>query len=131
MTNTTNIYESFSKEVSGSKKKQFKRKLKDTKKKVSEWTKKNGATIARYAVAAGGLFVTVGLPIIGMVNDTRTKNRLDKQERDKKRRMYDRSLGCYVDLKRDLNKQDLTTINDRKANGERLVDILNSMNLIK
>lgn len=131
MTNTTNIYESFSKEVSGSKKKQFKRKLKDTKKKVSEWTKKDGATIVRYAVAAGGLFVTVGLPIIGVVNDTRTKNRLDKQERDKKRRMYDRSLGCYVDLKRDLSKQDLTTINDRKANGEKLVDILNSMNLIK
>ena len=131
MANTTKIYESFSKEVNGSKKEQFTRKLKDTKEKVSEWTRQNGTTVVKCAVAAGGLFVTVGLPIINMVNETRTKNRLDKQERDKKRRMYDRSLGCYVDLKRDLNKQDLTAINDRRAKGERLVDILNSMNLIK
>lgn len=131
MTNTTETRKGFNKEVIDFKREQIKRKLKDTKEKVSEWTRQNGTTIVKCAVAAGGLFVTVGLPIINMVNETRTKNRLDKQERDKKRRMYDRSLGCYVDLKRDLNKQDLTAINDRRAKGERLVDILNSMNLIK
>ena len=56
---------------------------------------------------------------------------LKKEAMNKDLYCYDRSLGCYLHLKRKLNNNDFVQINARKRNGEKLVDILNSMNLLR
>lgn len=44
---------------------------------------------------------------------------------------YDRSLGHYWQLKRKLSNKEWIEIDKRKANGERLSDILSAMNVLK
>ena len=113
------------------KKEKFVRKTKEIKDRTKWWFIQNKTKIVNGSFIAAGLFITLGLPTIKLVNETRTKIRLEKIERDKLLRMYDRSLGCYIDLKRQLTSTDLKTINARKAGGERLVDILDDLKLIR
>lgn len=53
-------------------------------------------------------------------------------ERDLKDfRVYDRRLGAYLRLRKPLNNGDWKKITPRMKNGERLVDILQSMDMLK
>lgn len=54
-----------------------------------------------------------------------------KQAAVKELYCYDPSLGHYWQLRRKLNNSDWLKINKRKANGEKLGDILESMNVLK
>ena len=50
---------------------------------------------------------------------------------DKNRRIYDHRLGKYHYLKRAMRQSELLEMTERLSNGEKLVDILMSMNLLK
>ena len=56
---------------------------------------------------------------------------LRQEKQIKELKIYDRSLGRYIDLKRPLKQSDMKTILERKENGERLANILMDMNLMK
>ena len=55
----------------------------------------------------------------------------NKEIRFKERTIYDRSLGRYVELKHKLSPAEALTIEERRANGEKLHVILNDMGLLK
>lgn len=44
---------------------------------------------------------------------------------------YDRSLGHYWQLKRELSNSEWVAIEQRRKNGERLADILSELNVLK
>ena len=75
------------------------------------------------AVGLNGMFKVVNSKIIS--------KRSNKDVRFKQTNMYDRSLGYYIRLKKPLNNKELMEISNRRINGESLIDILQSMNLIK
>lgn len=56
---------------------------------------------------------------------------LRKEESIKKLYCYDRSLGHYWSLKRELRNSEWASIEKRKQNGESLSGILASMNVLK
>lgn len=56
---------------------------------------------------------------------------LHQEKQIKELKIYDRSLGRYIDLKRPLKHSDMKTILERKENGERLANILMDMDLVK
>ena len=69
--------------------------------------------------------ITTGIKVVG-------KNiNLRKQEKIKDLYVYDRSLGHYWLLRRELTKKEWVEVNKRKANGERLADILSEMKVLK
>ncbi len=121
----------FKQEAKRFKREKRKQERKEKAEKAKEWLQSNWRTVTTYAVAGIAIATPIVLKVVGSVNETRTKARLEKIERNKEYQMYDRSLGCYLNLKRKLSRSDLTMINRRKQNGETLVDILNSLNLLK
>ena len=56
---------------------------------------------------------------------------VNKEIRYKERTIYDHSLGRYVELKKPLTAAQALTIEERRAAGEKLHTILDSMNLLK
>ena len=98
---------------------------------TKEWFKENGVTLLKVTLSGAVVLVPVGLSIAGQVTKARVNRRLEKIERDKELRIYDRSLGCFLQLKRKLSSKELATINERKINGEHLVNILSDMKLLK
>ena len=56
---------------------------------------------------------------------------LRKQESIKNTYCYDRSLGHYWSLKRDLTNKEWLEVDRRKKQGERLADILSEMRVLK
>lgn len=60
------------------------------------------------------------------------QNRAVNKEIDyKERTIYDRSLGRYVELKKPLTNAQALTIEERRADGEKLISILDDMRLLK
>lgn len=57
-------------------------------------------------------------------------NNLVKEQQLKDLYCYDRSLGHYWKLRKPLSNNDWILINQRKANGEALADILSSMKVL-
>lgn len=56
---------------------------------------------------------------------------LKKEENLKKCYCYDRSLGHYWELRRELTNKEWLHVDQRKKNGERLSDILAEMKVLK
>ena len=56
---------------------------------------------------------------------------LRKEEHLKNEYCYDRSLGHYWELRRKLTNKEWLEIDKRKKNGEKLSDILKSLNVLK
>lgn len=56
---------------------------------------------------------------------------LSKEKNVKDLYCYDRSLGHYWSLKRELTNREWVEIDQRKKNGERLADILESFKVLK
>lgn len=76
------------------------------------------------ATAITGGLLKLGQKIFRNIAITRDK-------RIKDTRIYDRSLGKYLELKRPLNNNDFKQILARKENGEKLSYILMDLKLIK
>ncbi len=56
---------------------------------------------------------------------------LKKEQNNKELYCYDRSLGHYWKLRRELTNDEWVAIDERKGNGERLGDILNDLRVLK
>ena len=72
--------------------------------------------------------------ISGLVTVTKVAGRhanLRKEESVKNLYCYDRSLGHYWKLRRELTNDEWLEIDRRKKNGERLSDILDDMRVLK
>lgn len=124
-------YEALKKEVADIKKAKKKRERKAKIERSKEWWRENGITVAKIVIGGVACITPITIKIIGSVNDVRTKRRLEQVERNKDFKIYDRSLGCYLNLKRKLNRNEIVTMNKRKQNGERIVDILDDLKILK
>lgn len=107
-----------------SKKRAFKEKINAKIQNGKEWVVKNKeAMITLTPVVIGGL-TTITKVVGKRVN-------LHKQESVKNLYCYDRSLGHYWRLRRELSNREWLEIDRRKKNGERLSDILAEMKVLK
>lgn len=120
MNNTVNI-EDFRKEL---KKRELKEKLKSKirsgKEKVVRY---KNEIITLTPIVIGGVATVV--KVVGK------RINLHKQEELKDLYCYDRSLGHYWRLRRELSNKEWLEIDRRKKNGERLSDILSEMKVLK
>lgn len=104
-------------------KKEFKRKVNET----LYWIKENKEVLILVIPAA----VTVTKWSLRVVNSVSRNVALVQEKKIKDLKIYDRSMGKYLDLKRPLTQNDMKIILDRRDNGERLSNILMDMNLLK
>ena len=112
--------------------KQFRRekRKKEFKRKINEalyWIKENKEVLIIVIPAA----VTVTKWSLRVVNSVSRNVALLQEKRIKDLKIYDRSMGKYLDLKRPLTQDDMKVVLDRRDNGERLSNILMDMNLLK
>lgn len=103
---------------------ELKNKLLKAKCNAENWYYKNRSWIA--PAVSVGLTVT---PFIVRFVTKRTN--LVKEQNLKDKYIYDRSHGHYWELRRKLSNRELTEIDRRKDKGESLVDILESMRVLK
>ena len=88
------------------------------------WCRRNPEIVA-------GAVITVVTTVVPMAYKKRTKMRtLKKAEAVKNLYCYDRSLGHYWKLRRELTNDEWRFIDKRKATGERLADILADLNVL-
>ena len=102
----------------------FKEKFHARVRKTKEWAKRNKETIVVLTPVIIGGVVTVTRVVGKRVN-------LAKEEQLKTLYCYDRSLGHYWALRRELSNKEWLAIDERKANGERLADILSDLKVLK
>lgn len=115
------LFEDFKKE---SKKRAFKEKAKRSFQKGKELISENKeAIIAATPIVVGGLATTMKL--------LNKRHNLREQKDLKNLYCYDRSLGHYWRLRRELSNKEWLEIDKRKKNGERLSDILAEMRVLK
>lgn len=114
-------YVDFEKEL---KKREFKSKLNAGCQNVKGWVDRN-----REAIVTLGPVVIGGVATIAKVVGKRVN--LHKEEQVKNLYCYDRSLGHYWALKRELSNREWLEIDKRKKNGERLSDILSELRVLK
>lgn len=106
------------------KKREFKEKVKAKFQKGKEFCYQNKDTIAIAApIVASGL--------VAIIKVTGKHINLKKQEDIKELYCYDRSLGHYWSLRRNLTNKEWVEIDKRKKKGERLSDILSEMKVLK
>lgn len=92
--------------------------------KAFKWCSDHKELVVGGAIAGLGLLKT-GLKIGGKIHVQ------NMERRNKDLRVYDTSLGKYWELKHKLKNRDWLEIERRKANGERLGEILNDLNVLK
>lgn len=105
-------------------KEELKNKLFAIKYKGENWYYKNKSWVAP-AVSVG----LTATPFIVRFVTKRTN--LVKEQNLKDKYIYDRSHGHYWELRRKLSTRELMEIDRRKDKGESLVDILESMRILK
>lgn len=101
-----------------------KRVRKERRKELLKWCGEH-IDIAIAGVAAGLGLVSTGIKVGGKIY----KQHAELKGKDL--RCYDASLGRYWELRRKLTNKDWLEIDRRKAMGERLGDILESLNALK
>ena len=92
--------------------------------KFKDWCRNNPEQAAVVLSGAIGVAGYVGKATIKNIN-------LRKQEAVKVLYCYDRSLGHYWHLRRELTNKEWLEIDRRKKAGERLADILSEMRVLK
>ena len=117
---TINI-EDFRKEA---KKRERKEKIQRKIRSGKDWISRNKELVIGITPVAIGGITTVAKVVGKRVN-------LRKQEELKDLYCYDRSLGHYWRLKRELSNKEWLDVDRRKKNGERLSDILSEMKVLK
>lgn len=78
-------------------------------------------------IVIGGVFSLVKMTTRGITKQIQ----LHKEDELKTLYCYDRSLGHYWKLRRKLKNSEWVQIDKRKANGERLADILEDLKVLK
>ncbi len=101
-------------------KEKFEAKMKD----VKDWINDNRELLLILGPAAIGA-VTTGAKAVGR------QAKLRKEKDLKDLYCYDRSLGHYWRLRRELSNAEWVEIDKRKNNGERLADILSELKVLK
>ena len=101
-------------------KEKFEAKMKD----VKDWINDNREMLLILGPAAIGA-VTTGVKVVGR------QAKLRKEKDLKDLYCYDRSLGHYWRLRRELSNAEWVEIGKRKSNGERLADILYELKVLK
>lgn len=104
-------------------KKEFKRKVNE----ALYWIKENKEVLIIVIPAA----VTVTKWSLRVVNSLSRNIALMQEKKIKDLKIYDRSMGKYLDLKRPLNQNDMKIVLERRDNGEKLSNILIDMDLLK
>ena len=66
-----------------------------------------------------------------VISSANRHSRLREEEYLKKRFMYDRSMGAYLEMRRQPTQKELLEINRLKKEGMSLPEILNKMRLLK
>lgn len=107
-----------------SKRRAYKDKLNAKIQNGKEWIIKNKETVVTLTPVIVGGITTISKVVGKRVN-------LCKQENLKDLYCYDRSLGYYWRLRRELTNKEWLEIDQRKKNGERLSDILSEMKVLK
>ena len=107
-----------------SKRRAYKDKLNAKIQNGKEWIIKNKETVVTLTPVIIGGITTISKVVGKRVN-------LRKQENLKDLYCYDRSLGHYWRLRRELTNNEWLEIDQRKKNGERLSDILAEMKVLK
>lgn len=107
-----------------SKKRAFKEKVHAKIQNGKEWVMKNKESVFTLTTVVIGGLTTVTKAVV-------KRNNTRKQEELKDLYCYDRSLGHYWRLRRELTNREWLEIDQRKKNGERLSDILDEMKVLK
>lgn len=92
--------------------------------KTKEWWNNN----KQWVMVTTPIALTFVTTIVRGVNK---KANLRESKRLKECYVYDRSLGHYLELKRKLTSQEWKIIDERKMKGEKLIDILNDLKVLK
>lgn len=66
-----------------------------------------------------------------LIRGVRRSHNLKEEKYLKENYVYDRSRGCYIELRRKLTNRELLELDRRKKNGESLIEILASMRVMK
>ena len=106
------------------KKAEFKGKIESMIQSGKHWFVRNKDTLITVTPVIIGGVATISKVVGKRVN-------LHKQESIKNLYCYDRSLGHYWRLRRELSNKEWLDIDRRKRNGERLADILADMRVLK
>lgn len=101
-------------------KEKFQRKCSD----VKNWATANKETIVLLAP------IMIGCAT-GIIKGVNKQVKLSKEKDLKELYCYDRSLGHYWKLRRELTNSEWVEIDRRKKNGERLADILDELKVLK
>lgn len=105
------------------KKRKFKKKVSDVVYNSLEFVNDHKEDITKImAVATPTIVVTK--KIVKKASAAHERSKIDH-------RYYDHSTQSFIQLKRKLNNKDIQRINERKADGLKMYDILNEMNVIK
>nr|DAI11819.1 MAG TPA: hypothetical protein [Caudoviricetes sp.] len=107
-----------------SKRRAFKDKINAKIRNGKEWIVRNKEAVVTLTPVIIGGVTTVSKVVSKRIN-------LRKQENLKDLYCYDRSLGHYWRLRRELTNKEWLEIDQRKKNGERLSDILEQMKVLK
>ena len=102
----------------------MKRKAEEKGQKLGRWFDRNKEAILILAPVVIGGATTV-------IRVVAKRSNLRKEERVKNLYCYDRSLGHYWALRRELSNAEWLEIDKRKKNGERLSDILDELKVLK
>ena len=103
------------------------RRLKET----GRWIGENKEMLLVLGPAVIGLAVTVIKTGTTVVKAGARRINISAEKKVKDHYCYDRSLGHYWKLRRELSNKEWTEIDKRKKNGERLSDILNDLRVLK
>ena len=103
---------------------EFKARLNEKIQNGKEWVIRNKETLITLTPIVVGGITTVSKVVGKHIN-------LRKQESVKNLYCYDRSLGHYWSLRRELTNQEWLEVDRRKKRGERLADILADMRVLK
>ncbi len=82
-------------------------------------------------IVGGTVFTSLAGVAVKWNRGRQKLKQVEQEQFNKDRYVYDRSLGMYLKLKRPLGNNDYVLINQRKQQGEKLSNILASMNLLE
>ena len=100
-------------------------------KKSGKWIRDNKEIVLVLGPAVIGLTTVVVTKSANVITSLINNLNLRKEKQLKDFYCYDRSLGHYWALRRELSNREWTEIDQRKAKGERLADILNELHVLK
>ena len=105
------------------------------KRKRKEWIADKAMKVAEFGRDHKEIIIAIGtgiaIVINGIVRPSIRKHNLKLERNNKELYCYDRSLGHYWRLNRKLTNSDWLEINQRKAEGETLGDILRDLRVLK